>query len=428
MEENLPENQKSEKEQPSKSKPEPQSPQPIEPTPKQTESLDVRTKEAAAKAKKKRFKKTAIIIGVVLFGLIITPIVLSIYRGNIKNEPVIVQEVEEENRTVQIEDVGIKKMVQADSGSLKLSLEYPEDAYIFEQDINGIKKLDIIYSPSTSEPASITEDSLDQGYIFRASTFNIETRDLKEVSEIKRTSFIAKCPTTAEISNVEKSTVSTSESFTFDVINCNGDYKLNYVSKFGTFYEFMQFYKGDFGYKQRYRAATEDILRSVNLYPEVVIGETTVYENEKYGIKFEYPSSLSTDCCDLTGPILNRSKKLIVAGDSETLVDQNNFDGFGVFIELTGDTTFDEYIKLQRKTLIEDYTVVKGKAPEPEDVAVTVGGKEGIMLKNYSWRGNDLIFVDVKNQGFVLIISVLNISGDSFAETFNTVLRSFEFN
>ena len=51
------------------------------------------------------------------------------------------------------------------------------------------------------------------------------------------------------------------------------------------------------------------------------------------------------------------------------------------------------------------------------------------MFKGYSWRGNDLVYVDISNEdrNIFLIISVLNISGDSFTETFNTILRSFKF-
>ena len=431
MEQNLP-NTQIEEQNPQHISPtnQKQKPRPIEPLPKQPKPLDVRTKEAVAITKKGKFKKIVVVVGIVLGILVLASIGISIYKSRQINEPIVVQEVEEENRIVQIEDVDIKKMVRADSGTLKINLEYPEDAFIFEEDKNGIKKLEIIYALSTSEPGNIAETELEKGYVFRVSAFKTETRDLDQISLVKNSSFVANCAETAEISKVETGVVSTSESRTFDVINCNGDYRLTYVSKFGYFYEFMQFFKGDFGYKQRYRAATEDILRSIKFYPERETGPTETFSNEKYGFSFEYPSEYSAECCDITGAILDRSEKLIVLGNTESIIDQNTFDGFGIFIEKPSSVIgFDEYLELQRKTLIDDYVVVKGRAPEPEDVSVKVGEKDAVILKNYSWRGNDLIFVDIstENSSKVLIISVLNTSGDDFTEIFNTILRSFKF-
>lgn len=421
MEDKLPETQPT-------TQPEQPGPQPVTPTPQQAETLDAREKEATASAKKKRFKRRVIIIGGIFGALILLSVSVTIYKKYfLKNEP-IVYVPDEKERIPQVGDVEIKKMVQANSGELRLSLDYPEDAFISEEQINGIKKLNIIYAPSTSEPADITEDSLDEGYIFRISTFTTAIRDLEQLTQVKRDSFISKCPETADISGIEGDSVSTTPALSFTATNCNGDYKLTYTEKFDVHYEITQFFRGDFGYKQRYRAATEDILRSINFYPELVEGDTVTFTEDIFKFSFEHPK-FDDNCCDITGPISNKAQRIIVLGDLESFIDKTTFDGIGIFVERTPSISLQEYIDVQRKILIDDYIVVKGKAPTPQEISVKVGDRDGIMLKGYSWRGNDLVYVDISNNdiGRFLIISALNTTGDSFTETFNTILRSFKF-
>lgn len=403
-------------------------PKPITPTSDQAETLDARQKEAVAIAKKKKFKKRAIIFLGIFGVLIVLSASGSIYKKYfVKNEPVIYVPDEEE-RKPQVGDVETKNLVQANSDSLRLSLEYPQDAFISEIQENGIKKLNVVYTSSTSEPGDVLEDTLAEGYIFRIATFTTEIRDLEELTQVKRDSFVSKCPETAEISKIEEDTVSTTPALSFTATNCNGDYKLTYTEKFDVHYEITQFFKGDFGYKQRYRAATEDILGSVNFYPEVIEGDTVTFTEDTYKFSFEHPKFDNT-CCDITGPISSRTQKIVVLGDLNSVIDKTTFDGIGIFVERSAVVSLEEYIELQRKTLIDDYIVVKGKAPTPQDISVKVGDRDGIMLKGYSWRGNDLVFVDISDSDIkkYLIVSVLNTTGDSFTETFNTILRSFKF-
>jgi len=59
-----------------------------------------------------------------------------------------------------------------------------------------------------------------------------------------------------------------------------------------------------------------------------------------------------------------------------------------------------------------------------------VGNRKGTMLKGYSWRGNDLIYVELfgeKLSDYALVISIKNISGDSFDNVVTEILKSFRF-
>ena len=53
------------------------------------------------------------------------------------------------------------------------------------------------------------------------------------------------------------------------------------------------------------------------------------------------------------------------------------------------------------------------------------------MLKGYSWRGNDLIYVDGSpnmNASRIVVLSVKNISGERFNNVVNRIMESFKFN
>lgn len=412
-----------------------QDPIPQPPTPNVDTVIDIKQKEIEIKKKKRRFKFLLIVLITLIILAIATPIGISIYkRYYIKNIP-IVQKIEEEDKKINIGDIKTEKKVQYNSDSLYISLEYLDKAKIRQstEGDNQIRKLEVSYEkqPSTEPDVSVTEDNLIEGYVFKASIFAITQRELDEIVQVKKDSFVAKCPPTAIFTNTIPTTIDGVEGRTFEVTNCGADYKLSYVVKAGLNYEFAQAIKGDIGYKQVYRAETEDILNSVKFYPEEgEDGPLETFRNEVYGFQFKHPR-FNSECCDLAKPVTQEPDRIVVLGDTENFIDRTNFDGIGIFIEdVYGEITLDSYMDTQKRTLIDDYIVVKGEAPNLEEKSLKVGDKNGVMLKGYSWRGEDYVYVNISpdpTRKTMLIISIKNTSGREFEKKVDEILKSFEF-
>ena len=109
---------------------------------------------------------------------------------------------------------------------------------------------------------SILQENLKQGYIFRITPLNIGIRTIDRITEIKRDSFKSRCPTTAVFSEITSTLVDTVDARTFDIRNCNSDYKVYYSPRFNIYYEIAQIYKGDFGVRQKFKSTTDEIFIS----------------------------------------------------------------------------------------------------------------------------------------------------------------------
>lgn len=393
--------------------------------------LDIEKKEKEVK-RKHFFFITAVVLGTFLIIVPITVIVGIKIREKYfsQNEP-IVQEEQQQQPPQQEEEITVKKYIQHRSDLFKVNLDYPTEATLSEkvEPESQIKKTQIVFS-GTSQPANeITESTLQEGYIFQISTFKLSTTDLDEMAAIKTNSFKSKCPTTAQLSEIMKTTLDNMEARTFEVFNCNVDYKVTYLQKFGVYYEFLQVYKGDYGVKQRYKAKTEEILSTVDFYPtEDELATYVTYVSDR-GFSFKHPK-YNTTCCDIPGPASTKANKVVVAAKEGT-INGSIFDGFGVFLETLDyqNTDFNKYLQEERNKLVENYIIAKGEKPQPEEKVVRVDGKDGILFKGYSWQGNDLIYVYLqKDQSKkVMVISVNNTTGEDFEEEMNTILSSFNF-
>ncbi|MFZ2663862.1 MAG: hypothetical protein WAX66_00665 [Patescibacteria group bacterium] len=397
--------------------------------------IDIEKKEIEIKKKKKRFKFVLIILIISTLLLTLVPVAINFYKRNfIKNKP-IVQTIEEEDKKIKVEDIQVEKKIQHNSDNLAISLEYLDKAKLLES-VEGdgqIKKLEIIYEkqPSSDPSASVTEDNLKEGYIFKVSTFITTQRELDEIVQVKKDAFTAKCPQTATFSDINETTIDGIEGRTFEVINCGSDYKLTYVVKGTLNYEFAQVVKGDIGYKQVYKAETEDILSSLKFYPDKTNeGPLETFINTSYGFQFKHPK-FSLECCDITNPASKNAERIVVLGDMSTFVDKSNFDGVGIFVDKTYDNEdFNAYMEVQKKILIDDYIVVKGEAPKLEEKVLKVGNRDGVMLDGYSWRGEDLVYVNISPEPrriVALIISIKNTSGILFEKKVDEILKSFEY-
>ena len=395
--------------------------------------VDIEEKKREIKKKRKRFRKLLSLTIISAFILIFGPLGTVLYkRYFVKPEPII-QNPEENISEQEIDIVDPESLVEYKNDELKISLDHLQKATLFENVENTelTKRIEIVYDKS-NDNNNTTLDNLSEGYIFRISSFSTSFRKIDEIAQVKKEAFILMCPDSASFSPTVGIDIDGIEGRTFDVTNCGADYKVSYILKNGLNYEFAQIFKGDLGYRQLYKAETENILRSTEFYPEKEpeLGPIETYNSEQYNISFEYPRSLDSECCKITGPISFNSTILLTLGNPETFVDDNNLDAIAFFVDQNTVGNFDEYVEKQKSLLTDDYLVAMGQSPEPQIRSVKVGNRDAVMLRRYSWRGNDLIYVDITPTGKrnqVLVISIKNITGDDFEDVTDSILESFKF-
>jgi hypothetical protein len=410
-----------------------------DPEPQNTQNTDeipvivnVEERQKEIKRKKRKFMATLIIGGIVCLFLASVPVAINIYKTYFLKVKPIVQEIPDENKKPQIPTViDVSKLVQLNSDLLKISLEYLQQATLNESSdsVNQLKKLEIAFDKQDGQE-KITEENLREGYIFRVTAFTPSERVLLDAAEVKKKAFITKCPSTAIFTKTSEVYVNSIKGFGFDIQNCGADYKLSYIPKSSVIYEFAQIYRGDVGYRQVYKAATNDILLSVRFYPDIAdTSPSETFTSLDKAFSFKYPKTFKSDCCTISA-LASFKPVLITLGDSTNLIDKNNFDGFAVQMDDYRSGGTDAYLDTQRKTLIDDYIVVKGEAPTLSETSIKVGDKDAVLLKGYAWNGNDVIYVPLikdYNSGRVLIISVKNISGEDFDLKMDEILKSFVF-
>jgi len=395
--------------------------------------VDIQERERLYKIKKRNFVFKLLVFGPILILLLLSPFAIRFYKEHfVRNRPV-VQEVPPEDTGPKIpENIDVSKRTQYNSDLLKLSVEYPQVAKLTTNpplEGDQIKELEIAFEKQNGQE-TITEENLKEGYILRISAFTIVQRTLSQEVLVKKDFFKTKCPESATISDVSKTTFNSLPAETFEINNCGADYKLTYLQKWGLLYEFAQIYKGDIGYRQVYRAATDDIMTSVKFYPEADTGPLETFTNKNPTFSFKYPKGFLSDCCEMSYPILDKAIKVVVFGDPENFIDKVNYDGIGVFIGTFSEGGYDNYLNNQRKALIDDYVVVRGEVPTLEETSIMVGDRNATLLHGYTWNGNDLVYVHLVNNinsGKSLIISIKNTSGESFKAKTDEILKSFVF-
>lgn len=394
---------------------------------------DMEKKKKDIKRKKRRFIFFAFIFLLSLLVIIFTPTAIDFYKKNFIKAKPIVQEVSEEDRKPEIEVIDPESIVEYRNDVLKLSLEHLRKASLSENtgDNELTKKIEIFYDKNNGDVDKNLEN-LTEGYIFRISVFSTTLRKLDEVTQVRKDSFTTSCPETAQITNTIGIDIDGIEGRTFEVNNCGADYKVSYLVKDDLNYEFAQIFKGDLGYRQAYKAETENIMRSIKFYPEeeVDLGPVETYNSEQYGLSFEYPRSLDTTCCNITGPISVKSVILLTLGEPQAFVESTKLSVIGFFVDNNTVGDFNSYLEKQKNLLTDDYVVAIGESPKPEIRTIKVGDKEGTMLKGYSWKKNDLIYVDISKDEKgkpVLVISIKNVTGDGFEDIVKSILESFKF-
>ena len=360
--------------------------------------------------------------------------IIRVYKENfIKTKTTVVEEPEVTTPEEKPEIIDPESIVEYGNDRLKLTLDRLYKTSLFEntEEVDKTKKIEIIFDKNNPNK-NLSVDELSEGYIFRVSVFPTILRKIDEIAQVKKEAFISSCPKAAILTETEISYINGVEGRSFEVKNCGSDFKVTYVVKNGLNYEFSQIFKGDLGFRQAYKAETENIIDSIKFYPEEVVdpGPLDTYQNDTLKFSFDFPRSLSKDCCNASGPISSGVSLLISLGNSDTYVDTNNFDSITVYSDEKKNIDFYTYLENQKKLLVDDYLITRGQAPKNEIREIMVGDRKATMLRGYSWRGNDLIYIELVGERvdkYVLVISIKNISGDSFENVVTEILKSFKF-
>lgn len=320
----------------------------------------------------------------------------------------------------------------------KFSLQYPSDAVLEEPVRETTESIGTTVYKITSKGARQTEpittdNSLVDGYIFKiAINRDVIFRELKDISEGKITSFKQGCTdlyTTTDPIAVYVDTIPAQE---FSINNCPNYYDDTFVYFNGSLYEITRIFRGDVGYREKYKQTATRILDSIVFKDKPLAPETpkfSTFIEESYKFSFVHPN-LDSKCCDVNGPVYGTPDKLAVFGDKKSYEDNKgkSFNGFGIFVDQNKENrSFVDYMDLQRKTLVENYKVITGKRPEPSEEKIKIGDVEGIMLKGHAWWGN-MVYFQIPGTTKFMALSEVSTSPGVFDQIFLEILKTFRFN
>lgn len=388
------------------------------------------------KNKKGRKLRRKILFGVLAGFIVLTVLVnfaLKTHREVVSVNPkFIVKESTESEKPIV--ETPVPTLVTFDLTDYGLKFTYPQDLYIernnpFSQDPPTFK---VIYKGTRQPDGLITEANLLDGYIFKVIIYpNPTDRDISALVATKRKNYTFNCNDNAQVSLAYPVQVDSLSGFGFLVSNCLSDYKETLVSSNNYIYEFVQEYRGDIGYKQKYEKGTDELLASVVMNKEAPLPESpfVTFSDETYKFEFTHPR-LDTTCCHVPEPFEYPAEAswyfASVPGSLPT--SGKPFDGFGIFIDkLKGDTTYASYLDAQKASLKTLYTLTTGKSPENSKASeIKVGNLTGTLLENYAWWG-DVIYVQLPNTTKVMVISKTEYLPGSFKELFNSILATFKF-
>lgn len=383
-----------------------------------TPEISIDEKLKILEKKKKAFIRKLILAILLAIGIIVLVVLgLRVKKEFFTKDAFVVVEPQVVEQEIVPDDPNLKNVF--DNETFKLKLTYPKDddlklvegEEIYENNvsiINSVKRQD--------------ETILVEGYQVKISLLSPTNRTLDQAIEVKKESMKTYCPETSTITKTYPTTVGGLNGLYFAVRDCNGDYLVNYVSKFGLFYEIEQLFIGDLGYIQKYKSDSSDIVRTIEFYPEVEdIKEMTTFETNYFTM--EHPTDMSKECCktdDIPGV---KEDKFLDVGYADT------GDTLSVSIDVRTQSNYEEYVSKVKEWLIDDYIIVKNAKPNLEDINLKVGDRDATMLKGYTWQGHDIIIVNMSKERATayLLVSVKSVSGKDFDVTVSEILKSFKF-
>jgi hypothetical protein len=311
----------------------------------------------------------------------------------------------------------------------KFSFEYPSEAVIQELEDSTFQ---VVFA-GERQLDPITEGSfLLDGYIFRVIVTKVSVnRDVEDVAKRKLLNYTQTCPDIHTSSSVEKTVVDTIAGHRFSVTNCLADYQEIYVLYDDMMYQITRVYRGDIGFKEKYRRSTENIFNSFEFLGKPVEEEgrkLVTYANNTYKFSFDH-YSLDPRCCKISKPVFGNIDEAVVLGDPQTASgSEGRFNGIGIFVERNTDGVgFTQYINLQKEALAEEYKIITGRSVSGSESDIIVGGQRSVILKGYTWWDGDMIFIPIPGGSRILIISTMETSPRSFERELEGILKSFQF-
>lgn len=303
----------------------------------------------------------------------------------------------------------------------RFSVEYPEENILKVEEYNDPnREFFIQLRSSDNDPTETTSGfSLIKGYMVNINPLLINLRSLEDVVNIKRRWFVDNCPETSVINKITNITFDGLAGLEFRVENCHSDFIYQYIRANQYIYEVAQIYKGDIGYKQLYKSTAQNIVSSIKIDRD---GEPepdpfAYYESKPYKFSFSYPQELDVTCCKAPPPPGSRLTLLF------TMAVDSNENVLGMYIDpAAAKKTLDQYVDLQKTLLIDDYTVIKGTAPVGSQREMVINNQRAIVLENYSWEGNTLIYVTLQGARNILIISDKGFPQDILQKIFDTMI------
>lgn len=385
--------------------------------------------------KGRKLKRKMFLFGIFFVALVILflNIAINSRREVVQENPGFVKETTESTKSqVPVEPERKWSVLELSEFGLKIS--YLQDLYVERS--NPFSKdpptFSVLYRGSRQPEGLINEANLTDGYIFKAVIYaNPANTNIRELAKKKLDTYVFNCPEIAKVSTITSSILDTLPSATFTVTNCLSDFKETYVLSGNFVYEFVQIFKGDLGYKQKYEKDTDEMLASVTIDREAPAPESmfTVFNAASAGIMFTHPK-LNTTCCKVPKPATTPySGEWYFANINGSIPEKGKpFDGFGLFIYTLKDgETFETYLASQEDYLKEDYKLSTGRYADNIAIEdVKVGNSTGKLFKNYAWWG-DIIYSSFNSGKSVAVISKTEFLPGSFKELFEGILATFEF-
>ena len=394
-------------------------------TDKNFDNLSIEEKENVIQLKKNKFYRRLIASGIIAVIIVFaTPIALQIRKDYITNRLRYIENPSKDSISPVVVETPAVIQQHYENTTLQIALDYPSDTMLSDNfnSEKGEGHVEVYY-PKESYLESVN------GYKISITVFTTRVRTLQQFAETRLTGMKETCPSSSSFSEIEEKNLNGSNALYFEANYCSGYFRNYYIDYGNKYFEVSKYFKGDVGYRERYDTLSEEILETITFLPQRfdVSEFTKSILDTDTGVKFEYPSYLSTNC-NLYLPSDSKYRTILSMCN-----DSNKEDGVIVGI-LTGEKnseTPSEMVEIEKNKMIDDYIAAKGVSPDLKEENVDFGGRSALKVSNLSWRGFTYIFVDLnqksRNGGAVIAIVGYKVEQDPMLTTVNNIIGSFKF-
>jgi len=386
--------------------------------------------------KKKSGFNPSFLVKLIIFAtlalLLLLGIKFLISQSNILNNGIGESETEESTTSAIITKPEIESPEKTfTSDEFKFSVDYNTDlhelrthsAFSFEP-----PQFLIIHKGESQEDDIKVEADLLDGYIVKISIYEDVDKEVLELAQRKREKYLLECSDVASIGSLYKRNIDGNWAQSFEVVNCPQDFIENFTVFKGNIVEITQIFRGDIGFKQSYKAQTEEILRSFKwLRDPEEEPDIATFRSEEYQLEFIHPV-LELNAASVTPPSIENLVKVVVLVDPARKNEAGEvLDKVGIFAVPKGSKSFALFINEEKQSLIQEYKVVEGKNPTGlSEEVVLIGGVDGLKLVNYAWWG-EVIYLDHPTADYFLIFVLPDGISDEFVEVLSEIFDTFVF-